>query len=211
MLTPYDIQMMEADVRSIIQMWNLRITVLKPLPIDKQPNWNEHMHEYSGKIHYVQFDNVQMERKDQMITNTYTIDIINGAGDQADGMLIFTTSDLNTFIDETCRICYKGEQWRIKNIYPRIGETIIAVFKLTGNDEEWEKIPSIIVDVAQFPPDEEHGDPDLSILDKCYVCDKCGKNIVDCECIPLQYTPKDMCDGCGICAHAMPIGGDLDV
>lgn len=189
MLTPYDIKVMEGDVRDIIRMWNMRLTVLKPLPIERQPNWNEHMHEYSGEIHYTQFDNVEMERKDQMVTNTYTIDVINGAGDQADGMLIFTTSDLNTFIDETCRLLYKGEQWRIKNLYPRIGETIIAVFKLSGNDEKWAEYPDIIVDVATMPLDGEHSDPDYSILDGG--CGDCGE--------------------CGMCAHVMPIGGDIDV
>lgn len=190
MLTPYDIQVMESEVRAVISMWNTRLTVLKPLPIERQPNWNEHMHEYSGPVHYTQFDNVEMERKDQMITNTYTIDMVNGAGDQADGFLIFTTSDLNTFIDETCRLCYKGEQWRIRNLYPRIGETIIAVFKLTGSDEKWADSPDLIVDVAMMPADDEHGDPDYSILDNGG-CGKCGE--------------------CTVCTHAVPIGGDIDV
>lgn len=190
MLTPYDVQVMENDVRDIIQMWNTKLTVLKPLPIERQPNWNEHMHEYSGVIHYVQFDNVSMERKDQMITNTYTIDIVNGAGDQKDGFLIFTTSDLNTFIDDTCRLCYKGEQWVVRNLYPRIGETIIAVFKLSGSDEKWADTPDIIVDVDKIPADEEHGDIDYDMLDS-------------------EQTGN--CDECGICGDIMAIGGDGDV
>ena len=89
MLTRYDITMMEDTVRDIISMWDMRLTVLKPLPIDQQPNWNEHMHEYSGEIHYIQYDNVAMERKDQTNTNIYDFDIKLGAGDDKDGYLVF--------------------------------------------------------------------------------------------------------------------------
>ena len=89
MLTRYDIAMMEDTVREIIGMWDMRLTVLKPLPIDQQPNWNKHMHEYSGEIHYTQYDNVAMERKDQTNTNTYDFDIRLGAGDDKDGYLVF--------------------------------------------------------------------------------------------------------------------------
>lgn len=167
MLTPYDISVMERDVREIISMWNMRLTFLKPLPVDKQPNWNIHMHEYSGPIHYIQFDNVQVERKDQMVTNIYTIDMVEGAGDQRDTKLLFTTSDLNTFIDETCQLCYMGKKWRIANIYPRIGEKIMSVYELIGSSDVWADTPCVIIDVAQMPVDEEHGDPDLSMLDGC--------------------------------------------
>lgn len=191
MLTPYDIEVMEGTVREIITMWNLRLTVLKPLPMKWQPNWNEHMHEYSGEIHYVQFDNVNMERKDQMITNTYNIDIVNGAGDQRDAFLVFTTSDLNRFIDETCRICYNGEQWRVRTIYPRIGESIIAVFRINSSDETWADNPDMVIDVAQMIANEPHEDPDY-------------------EALANPQPPVD-CGECGICADVMPIGGDTDV
>lgn len=167
MLTPYDIQVMENDVRDIIRMWNMRITVLKPLPKEKQPNWNSLLHEYSGPIQYVQFDNVPMERKDQIITNTYTMDIVNGNGDQKDGYLYFTTSDQNVFIDETCRILYKGFHWQVTKLYPRIGETLISLVKMMGPDETWDKKPIKVIDVA----DAEHGhmtedpDPEMGMPD----------------------------------------------
>lgn len=146
MLTRYDIAMMEDTVRDIISMWDMRLTVLRPLPIDQQPNWNEHMHEYSGEIHYTQYDNVAMERKDQTSTNIYNFDIRLGAGDDKDGYLVFTTSDLNTFVDETCRILYDGEQWRVTEFRQRIGEKIMLLSKVVGSDEKWASQPASIID-----------------------------------------------------------------
>ena len=146
MLTRYDIAMMEDTVREIIGMWDMRLTVLKPLPIDQQPNWNKHMHEYSGEIHYTQYDNVAMERKDQTSTNIYNFDIRLGAGDDKDGYLVFTTSDLNTFVDETCRILYDGEQWRVTEFRQRIGEKIMLLSKVVGSDEKWASQPAFIID-----------------------------------------------------------------
>lgn len=167
MLTPYDIQVMEQDVRSIIKMWNMRITVLKPLPQDKQPNWNKLLHEYSGPIQYIQFNNVPMERKDQIITNTYTQDIVNGNGDQKDGYLYFTTSDLNKFIDETCRIMYAGHHWQITKLYPRIGETLMSLVKMMGPDETWDTVPYNVIDVEQAEKGTfvEDPDPDMGVPD----------------------------------------------
>lgn len=165
MLTEYDIAWMESNVRDIIDMWRMRVTVLKPIPKGKQPYWNKLLHEYSttGPIQYVQFDNVPMERKDQIITNTYTQDIVNGNGDQKDGYLYFTTSDLNVFLDETCRILYNGFHWQITKLYPRIGETLMSLSKMMGPDENWAKSPYRIVDIGELPPDKPHTDPDLDI------------------------------------------------
>lgn len=146
MLTRYDIAMMEDTVRDIISMWDMRLTVLKPLPIDQQPNWNEHMHEYSGVIHYIQYNNVAMERKDQTNTSIYDFDIRLGAGDDKDGHLVFTTSDLNTFIDDTCKILYNGERWRVEEFRQRIGEKIMLLRKVVGSDEKWASQPDSIID-----------------------------------------------------------------
>lgn len=160
MLTPYDIQVMEQDVRDIIRMWNLRITVLKPLPKEQQPNWNKLLHEYSGPIQYIQYDNVPMERKDQIVTNVYTQDMVNGNGDQKDGYLYFTTSDQNLFVDETCRIIYKGYHWQITKMYPRIGETLLSLVKMMGPDETWDDHPYQVIDMDAPEEDTPPEDPD---------------------------------------------------
>lgn len=145
MLTSYDISVMEDSVREVIGMWGTNVQVLKPLPIASQPNWNEHMHEYSGDIHYVRYDNMPVERKDQVNMMAYDHEISNGAGDKQDGRLIFTTSDLNTFMDDTCRVVYNGEQWRIDQIRPRIGEVVFIIAKITGSNEKWATDPDSVV------------------------------------------------------------------
>lgn len=147
MLTQYDISIMENSVRDIIGMWNTRLKVLKPLPIDQQPNWNEHMHEYSGEIHYTEYVNVPMERKDQVNMNIYDTDIRNGAGDDRDGRITLTTSDTNIFIDDTCRIIYMDEQWRVSMIRQRIGEKILILNKIVGSNEKWANVPDSTVDL----------------------------------------------------------------
>lgn len=159
MLTDYDIIMMEDSVRDIIKMWNTKLSVLKPLPIEEQPNWNIHLHEYNGEIHYTRFNNVAFERKDQMNTNIYDFDIKSGAGDDRDGYLVFTTSDLNTFIDSTCRILYNDEQWRVDQIRQRIGEKILLLYKIVGSDERWSQDPDIIIDMdADNDNEDDNGD-----------------------------------------------------
>ncbi len=146
MLTAHDISIMENTVRGIICMWDTTVTVLKPLPIDEQPNWNEHLHEYSGEIAYNQYDNIMMERKDQVSTHMYDEDIKDGAGDMNDGRLVFNTSDKNSFIDKTCRLLYDGHQWKIDTIKHRIGEILIIVSKIVGSNENWAKSPSNVGD-----------------------------------------------------------------
>lgn len=148
MLTPYDISIMEDDVRNVIDMWNTKLSVLKPLPVDQQTHWNEHMHEYSGPIDYNRYDNVPMERKDQMNTNIYDTDIMRGAGDREGGYLVYTTSDLNTFVDDTCRLIINNEQWKITEMRSRIGEKILILLQVVGSDEAWSDTPHEVIDMA---------------------------------------------------------------
>jgi hypothetical protein len=148
MLTSYDIEMMGHDIREVINMWGLKLTILKPLPIAQQTNWNEQLHEYSGAIKHDRYINVVAERKDQQNMAMYGLDITTQAGDLAKGMLIFTLPNTYTFLDETCRISYDNEQWRIHTIKERIGENIIFIEKLQGNTDTWDPVPSSIVDVG---------------------------------------------------------------
>ena len=147
MLTQYDTLMMEDDVRSIIGMWGLTVSVLKPLPIADQPNWNKLMHEYGGDICYTLYKNVPFERKDQFHTIVYDMNIDSGAGDSDVGRLTFTTSDLNLFVDDTCRVIYENEQWRVINVKERIGEKIVIVERIVGSTEKWATTPSNTIDL----------------------------------------------------------------
>ena len=40
-LTPYDIEFMKSSVRDVIDQWHTTITIMQPLPVDKQPNYNK--------------------------------------------------------------------------------------------------------------------------------------------------------------------------
>ena len=150
MLTQYDIDMMAGDVRDIINMWNTKLVILKPLSKDKQTNWNSIMHEYSGPIMYTKYTNVVAERKDQQNMIAYDMNISSRAGDSADGQLVFTVPDTYTFIDDTCRVIYKDVQWHIVHIKERIGEVLLICEKLTTGTEIWPDPPFETKDVGDY-------------------------------------------------------------
>ena len=51
-LTPYDIEFMKSSVRDVIDQWHTTITIMQPLPVDKQPNYNKLMKEFTGDVLY---------------------------------------------------------------------------------------------------------------------------------------------------------------
>lgn len=146
MLTGRDIAMMEQDVRDIIYGWQTRIKILAPLPAESQPNWSALLHEYNGEIHYTLYDNVVAERKDIQDKNTHDLNIEGGAGNKDDGRLIFTVSDLYTFVDIDCQIIYDGLRYKVDMLKERIGETLILISKITGSDEKWANTPDVVID-----------------------------------------------------------------
>ena len=146
MLNSNDVLFMEDSVHDAIRMWDMTVSILKPLPPESQTHWNNNLHEYSGAICYDKYTNVHVERKDHTNMHLYDIDIDTGAGDSGAGRLIFTVSDMHTFIDETCRVLYNGSQWRIITIRKRIGESIIIIDEIIGSSEVWAETPTNIVD-----------------------------------------------------------------
>lgn len=149
MLTPYDIQWMETEVRQIIKGWHLRLEILDPVPSELQIGWNNLMHEYGGSIAYVQYINVIAERKDIQDKNTYDLNIRDGAGNKDDGRLLFTVSDLYTFINLNCIVLYDGMRWKIDMLKERIGETLVLISKVTGSNEKWEDEPVTTIDMEE--------------------------------------------------------------
>jgi len=148
MLTKNDIDIMNNTVKEIINMWDMKLIILKPIPKDQQSNWNSLLNEYSGSIDYTKYINVIAERKDQQNMNVYNLDITTHAGDISGGALIFTFPSIYSFIDETCRILYNNEQWHIISIKDRIGERLVMIDRLNGNDEIWSEIPYKIINVS---------------------------------------------------------------
>lgn len=147
MLTQHDIDMMAMDVREIIGMWNTKLTIYKPLPIEQQTHWNNLLNEYSGSVAYNKYVNVVAERKDQQNMTTYDLDISNQAGDKAKSRLIFTFPDTYLFIDETCRIIYEGNMYYIVLMKHRIGEILAVIDKCCGATETWD-IANSTIDVG---------------------------------------------------------------
>ena len=72
MLTQGDIQFMKDSVREVVENWNTTITLMSPLPLDKQPNYNQYLREFNGDVEY-EIITVTAERKD--IVNNYTNDV----------------------------------------------------------------------------------------------------------------------------------------
>lgn len=141
-LTSYDIQMMNCDVRDIIIGWNTTVTILRPKPLAQQTNYNSLAREYTGSIIVDTISNVPAERKD--ITN-YLLTNLRGDlaglvsdGDQVyaiplkymvDGVLtdiIIQTTDIFILPDRS------GDKFMVKAIKNRIGEQLVVLNPYMG-------------------------------------------------------------------------------
>lgn len=155
MLNEYDLMVMHSDVRDIIWGWRCKIDIMKPLPIDKQPDWNNSMHEYKsgGAIAYDLYHNVVVERRDQQDKHDdqLNIQLGVGAGDHKDGIMMFSLSDLYKFIDLTCIFIYDNDYWRVKMIKPRIGENLCIIHKEVSNEVgiNYADVPTNIYDMSE--------------------------------------------------------------
>ena len=135
MLTPHDISMMEDDVNDIISGWNTKVTILIPLPMDKQVNWNELMREYTGKVLYNKLIDVPVERKD--IPNIYSENVkIDNAGTVVHGDVVYavpvTFNGDNIDMNTDCIFIIDDSEYIVKHIRYRIGEYLVQLSKLTG-------------------------------------------------------------------------------
>lgn len=141
MLTKHDIAMMENDVCDIISSWHSSCTIVIPKPIEQQTHWNPIMNEYTGDIDYDTLTNVPCERKD--IVNISPIDIKHSiAGDRDDGDLLYALplyymddngNSLRLNITDECIFKIdEHDEWTVKSIKHRIGETLVSICKLSG-------------------------------------------------------------------------------
>ena len=62
-LTQYDIDWMESIVQQIVREWQLRIKIYKPRAMEFQPV-NPFTQEYTGKVEFIEYYNLEAERKD---------------------------------------------------------------------------------------------------------------------------------------------------
>lgn len=158
MLNKYDIEFMKNSVRDIIDMWNTTITILQPLPSDKQPNYDNILHEYSGDMLYESIM-IQADRKDivnNMTNSMYPDEAIYG--DRNAGVILYAIPNvIPVYDDNNVQIGIKpfkphpesiviiddsDDRYHIVSMRDRIGETLILLNRYVGSVPKGTKIIS---------------------------------------------------------------------
>lgn len=148
-LTPYDIEYMKNTVRDIISQWHTTITIMQPLPEDKQPNYNKLMREYTGDVLYDTIV-IQAERKD--IVNNYTNNLPpddTEYGEKNAGTILYAIPNIVPVLDSNgiqigirqfkpdkraiIAIDDTEDRYYIQSMRDRIGEILITIKRYTGD------------------------------------------------------------------------------
>ena len=151
-LTTGDIEYMKNSVRDIIDQWHTTITIMQPLPLDRQPNYDKILHEFTGDILY-ETVLVPAERKD--IVNNYTNDLPpddTEYGEKNAGTILYAIPNIITVFDENgnklgirqfkphkeavIAIDDTDDRYYIQSMRDRIGEVLITIKRYTGNIPE---------------------------------------------------------------------------
>lgn len=139
---------MKDSVREIIGDWHTTITIMQPLPLNKQPNYNSLMREFTGDVLYNTIT-VPAERKDIVSNNTNLIDPKDSEyGENNAGTLLYAIPNIIPVIrngkqvgvkrfkpnkDSTIIIDSSDDRYYIYSMRSRIGETLIAIRKHVGD------------------------------------------------------------------------------
>ena len=120
MLSKHDIEFMKQSIREIINEWQTTITILQPLPLSEQPNYNNIMHEFVGDVKYETIV-VPAERKDLVNnqTNNLTLDTVE-YGKKNAGTILYAIPNIIPVFDED------GNQIGVKSFKPN-KDSIIAI------------------------------------------------------------------------------------
>lgn len=148
-LTHGDIEFMKNSVRDIIDQWHTTITILQPLPLDEQPNYNKLLHEFTGDAKY-EVVVISAERKD--IVNNYTNNLPpddTEYGEKNAGTILYAIPNILPILDDNGRqvgirqfkphkesvilIDDTKDRYHIVSMRDRIGETLITVKRYVGN------------------------------------------------------------------------------
>lgn len=148
MLNGWDIDFMKDTVHEIITAWNTTLTVLTPLPLNQQPNYNYLMREYTGEIAYTKLV-VQAERKD--IVNNQTNDIRPDNlefGEVNAGTMLYAIPDIIPVYDangvkigmrqykpdknDIFIIDNTDDRYYVRSMRDRMGETLVALHRYVG-------------------------------------------------------------------------------
>lgn len=138
MLNNHDISWMENTVREIISEWDTTINIYSRLPLDKQPNYNHLMHEFTGDS-YCTMLTIQAERKDIVNNMTNDPDADNlDFGNKNLGTFLYAIPDVldgERYLPSLHDLVTigDGEVYYIRNTRSRIGETLITIKRFTGH------------------------------------------------------------------------------
>ena len=143
-----DIEFMKNSVRDIISQWHTTITIMQPLPLDEQPNYDKLLREFTGDVLYETIL-VQAERKD--IVNNYTNDFSpddTEYGEKNAGTILYAIPNIIPVYDENgvktgirqfrphkesvIAIDNTADRYHIVSMRDRIGETLIIVKRYVG-------------------------------------------------------------------------------
>ena len=149
MLTAGDIEYMKNSVRDIIDQWHTTITIMQPLPIEQQVNYDVILREFTGDVLYETIC-ISAERKD--IVNNYTNDLPPDDveyGQKNAGTMLYAIPNVIPVFDESGRQIgirqYKPhkqaviaiddttDRYRIRSMRDRIGETLIMLQRYTSD------------------------------------------------------------------------------
>lgn len=164
-LTHGDIEFMKNTVRDIINQWHTTITIMQPLPLDQQPNYNKLLHEFTGDAEY-EIIMISAERKD--IVNNYTNDLPpddTEYGEKNAGTILYAIPNILPILDENgvqtgvrqfkphkesiIIVDDTSDRYHIVSMRDRIGETLITIKRYVG------EIPkgSEVIDSNNIPID----------------------------------------------------------
>ena len=148
-LTTGDIEFMKNSVRDVIDQWHTTITIMQPLPLDQQPNYDKILQEFTGDVLYETLL-VQAERKD--IVNNYTNDLEpddTEYGEKNAGTILYAIPNIIPVYDEngikigirqfkphkeaTIAIDDTDDRYYIHSMRDRIGEILITVKRYVGD------------------------------------------------------------------------------
>lgn len=165
MLTPSDIEFMKNSVRDVIDQWHTTITIMQPLPLDQQPNYDKLLREFTGDVLY-ETVLVPAERKD--LVNNYTNDLKpddTEYGEKNAGTILYAIPNIITVFDENgnkigvrqfkphkeavIAIDDTSDRYHIYSMRDRIGEVLIGIKRYTGDIPDG----SEIIDDDKMPTD----------------------------------------------------------
>lgn len=148
-LTTGDIEYMKNSVRDVINQWHTMITIMQPLPIEQQPNYDSILKEFTGDVEYETIS-ISAERKD--IVNNYTNDLPaddTEYGQKNAGTVLYAIPNILPVFDEhgkqtgirqykphkqaVVAIDDTTDRYRIQSMRDRIGETLILLKRYTSD------------------------------------------------------------------------------